>query len=129
MKSGLELAQSDDWWVDPVIDALAHPGNREKRGIAFETIDKMVADGVFPYITMTVWALFGQADRVMEIAMQAAESEAGTLYELEIIYLDEFRALREHDRFPELLQALGLTDYWNSIGCRWSNDQVHCDAA
>jgi len=129
MKLGLELAQSDYWWVDPVIDALAHPGNQEMLDIAFETIDKMIADGVLPYITMTVWALFEQADRVMEIAMQVAESEPGTLYELEIIYLDEFKVLREHEEFSELLQALGLTDYWNSIGCKWSDDQVLCDAA
>jgi DNA-binding winged helix-turn-helix (wHTH) protein/TolB-like protein/Tfp pilus assembly protein PilF len=129
MKFGLKLAQSDDWWVDPVIDALVHPGNQEMLGIAFETIEKMIADGVSPFITMTVWALLGQADRVMEIAMQVAESEPGTLYELEIIYLDEFKALREHENFPALLQALGLTNYWNSIGCRWSNDQVHCDTA
>ncbi len=129
MKFGLALAQSDDWWVDPVIDALAHPGNQEMLDIAIETIDKMITDSVFPYITMTVLALFGQADRVMEIAMQVAESEPGTLYELEIIYLDEFKLLREHENFPELLQALGLTDYWTGIGCRWSNDQVLCDAA
>ena len=129
MKFGLELAQSDDWWVDPVFDALAHPGNQELLDIAFETIDKMIADDVLPYITMTTWALFEQADRVMEIAMQVAESEPGTLYELEIIYLDEFKMLREHEKFPELLQALGLTDYWNSIGCGWSNDHVLCDAA
>ncbi len=129
MKFGLKLAQSDDWWVDPMIDALVHPGNQEMRNIAFEAVEKMIADGVSPFITMTVWALFGQADRVMEIAMQVAESEPGTLYELEIIYLDEFKVLREHENFPALLQALGLTDYWNSIGCRWSDDQVHCDAA
>ncbi len=129
MKVGLKLAQSDDWWVDPMIDALAHPGNQKTLDIAFETIDKMIADSVPPFITMTVLALFGEADRVMEIAMQVAESETGTLYELEIIYLDEFKVLREHEDFPELLQALGLTDYWNSIGCQWNNDQVICDAA
>ncbi len=96
--------------------------------IAFETLDKMIADRVVPpYVTMTLLAFFEQADRVMELAMQVAEF--GTLYELEIIYLDEFKVLREHEDFPELLQALGLTDYWNSIGCRWSNDQVLCDAA
>ncbi len=129
MKFGLKLAQSDDWWVDPMIDALVHSGNQEMRDIAFEGVEKMIADGVSPFITMTVWALFGQADRVMEIAMQVAQSEPGSLYELEIIYLDEFKALREHENFPALLQALGLTDYWNSIGCRWNNDQVLCYAA
>jgi hypothetical protein len=121
------MLQADDWWVDPVFDGLAHPSNQEMLDIAFETIGKMTAAGVPPYITMTLWALFEQADRAMEVAMQVAES--GTLYEIEIIYLDEFKQLREHERFPELLQALGLTDYWSDIGCRWTNDRVLCDAA
>ena len=80
-------------------------------------------------ITMTLWALFEQADRVMEVARQITESESGTLYEIEVIYLAEFKLLREHEDFPELLEALGLTDYWTSIGCRWSNDRLLCDAA
>ena len=126
-KIALDMLQADDWWVDPVFDGLAHPGNQEIVDIAFDTIDQMVADGVPSYITMTLWAVFGQADRVMDVAWKIAES--GTFYELEVIYLDEFKVLRQHERFPELLQALGLTEYWNSIGCRWSNDQVLCDAA
>ncbi len=127
-KFALDLLQASDWWVDPVFDGLAHPGNQEMLDIAFETIDKMIADRVVPpYIPMTLLAFFDQADRVMEVAMQVAES--GTLYEIEIIYLDEFKVLREHEDFPELLQALGLTEYWSSIGCRWRNDQVVCDAA
>ena len=58
-----------------------------------------------------------------------ALQQSGEFYEIEIIYLDEFKVLREHEEFPELLQALGLTDYWSSIGCRWNNDHVLCDAA
>ena len=127
-KIALDLLQASDWWVDPVFDGLAHPGNQEMLGIALETIDKMIADRVVPpYVTMTLLAFVEQADRGMEIARQIAAS--GTLYEIEIIYLDEFKVLREHEGFPELLQVLGLTDYWNSIGCRWSNDQVLCAAA
>ncbi len=126
-KFALDMLHADDWWVDPVFDGLAHPGNQEMVEIAFDTIDKMVAVGVPPYITMTLWAVFEQADRLIDVTMQVAES--GTLFELEVIYLDEFKVLREHEEFPELLEALGLTEYWNSIGCRWSDDQVLCDAA
>ena len=128
VKHALDMLQEDDGWVDPVFDGLAHPGNQEMVDIAFDMIDKMTADAVPPYITMTLWVLFEQADRVMEVARQITESESGTLYEIEIIYLDEFKLLREHEDFPELLEALGLTDYWTSIGCRWSNDRLHCDA-
>jgi hypothetical protein len=77
---------------------------------------------------MTLWALFDNGDKVMEIALQQA-AEFGAIYEQETIFLDEFDILREHDQFPQLLQALGLTDYWSSIGCRWHEDQVVCDAA
>ena len=129
MKLGLALAQRDDRWVDPVIDALVRPDDPELRDIALATAKIMIENRVYPYITMTVLALIGESDRVMEIAMQIAESETGTFYEIEIIYLSEFKMLREHEEFPRLLQALGLTDYWNSIGCRWSNDRVNCNAS
>lgn len=131
-KHAYELLQAtDDWWIDPVFDALEQPDNQEIREIAFETVEEMIAEPVAPYVTMSVLALFEQGDRAMEYAMNIADS--GTLYEsdsaqVEIIYLDEFKVLRDHEDFPKLLQKLGLTEYWQSIGCRWSNDQVLCDA-
>jgi len=129
-KYAYELLQEDDWWVDPIFDGLANPDDPEFRNIAFETARKMVAEDVEPYITMITWALFGQADQVMEVAMRIADS--GTLYahesaQVEIFYLDELKPLREHPDFPELLKKLGLTDYWTSIGCQWADDQVLCD--
>nr|CAM58094.1 putative transcriptional regulator [uncultured marine microorganism] len=131
-KHAYQLLQgTDDWWIDPVFDKIAQPDNQEIRKIAFETVDKMIAESVAPYITMSVLALFEQGDRVMEFALNIADS--GTLYEsdsaqVEIIYLNELKLLREHEGFPTLLQNLGLTDYWASIGCRWADDQVLCDS-
>jgi DNA-binding winged helix-turn-helix (wHTH) protein/TolB-like protein len=130
-KHAHELLQADDWWVDPVFNGLENPEISELRAIAFEAIHKMVADGVPPYITMITWALFDQPDQAMKVAMQIADS--GSLYayesaQVEIFYLDEMKSFREHPDFPELLQKLGLTDYWASIGCRWHMDQVLCDA-
>jgi DNA-binding winged helix-turn-helix (wHTH) protein/TolB-like protein len=130
-KIALRLFSSADAWVDPVFDGLANPDNQELRDVAYATVEQMTTDGAAPYITMIIWALFGEANRVMDIAMQLAES--GKLYEnesaqIEIIYLDELKPLREHKDFPELLRKLGLTDYWDSIGCQWSDDQVLCAA-
>ena len=115
--------------LDPVVDGLAHRDDQELVEIAAETIGKMVEVRAPPYITMTLWALLEQADRAMEVAMQLANSESGSPYNLELIYVDEFKVLREHKEFSELLKALRLKDYWNSVGCRWSDDQVVCDAA
>jgi tetratricopeptide (TPR) repeat protein len=131
-KYALKLVPAaDDWWVDPIFDGLASPGDQQTRTVAYDTIHRMVAEGVPPYVTMITWALFGEADKVLTIAMQVAES--GTLYahesaQVEIFYLDELKLLRDHEEFPTLLQKLGLTDYWASIGCRWHNDQVVCDS-
>ena len=129
-KHAVQLFPADDSWVDPVFDGLTNPDNQQLLDIAYTTVEQMVADSSPPYITMIIWALFNQADRAMDIAMQLAES--GRLYEhesaqIEIIYLDELKLLREHEQFPTLLQKLGLTDYWASIGCRWADDQVICD--
>ena len=128
-KYAYRLLQADDWWVDPVFDGLANPDDKDLRAAAYKTIRRMVAEGVPPYITMITWALFEEPDRVMEIAMQIADS--GTLYayesaQVEIFYLDELKSFREHPDFSELLRKLGLTDYWSSIGCRWQDDQVLC---
>lgn len=129
VKHAHELLQADDWWVDPVFDGLANPDNPELRKKAYETIRRMVVEQVPPYITMITWALFGEADEVMDIAMRLAES--GTLYahesaQIEIFYLDEMKLLRVHEKFPELLRKLGLSDYWKSIGCYWNDDRVQC---
>ena len=125
------LPALSDWWVDAVFDGLANPDDQEIREIAIETVRRMVKAGEPPYVTMITWALFDRPDEVMAIAMNVVESE--TLYahesaQIEIFYLDELSQLRKHKDFPRLLQALGLVDYWKSIGCRWSNDQVQCDA-
>ena len=50
-------------------------------------------------------------------------------FEIELIYLDVFQILRQHEDFPRFLDQLGLTDYWQSAGCRWENDEVTCNAA
>ena len=132
VKIALRLFSSADTWVDPVFDGLANQDNQQMREIAYATVEQMIADKAAPYITMIIWSLFGQADRVMDIAMQLAESDR--LYEnesaqIEIFYLDELKLLRDHRRFPELLQKLGLTEYWASIGCQWSDDSVLCDSS
>jgi tetratricopeptide (TPR) repeat protein len=126
------LLQGNDFWVDPIFNSLANPEDPDLRNIAFGATEQLVASNTPPYVTMIIWALLGQADRVMEVAMNLAES--GKLYEhesaqVEIIYLDELKLLREHEEFPALLQKLGLTDYWSSIGCQWSDDQVLCEAS
>ena len=129
-KHALQLFSGDYSWVDPVFDYLLNRNNQDLKVRAYQMAEQMtVDDDIAPYVTMIVWALFVEADRVMDIAMQVADS--GELYEhdsaqIEIMYLDELKLLRDHKDFPMLLRKLGLTDYWDSIGCQWANDRVTC---
>ena len=49
-------------------------------------------------------------------------------FETELLFLDEFGIVRRHPDFPQLLDDLGLTAYWASVGCAWRNDRVECGA-
>lgn len=114
-------------WVDAVFDGFMNASDAESLGDTVASVSAAVASGdLQKNIELTLWALLDQGDEAMAAAWDLQES--GEFYELEIIYLDEFKVLREHEEFPELLRALGLTDYWASIGCRWNNDHVLCDA-
>ena len=61
----------------------------------------------------------------MEMAWKLIDDPS--LFEVELIYLDEFSVVRQHPDFPRFLDEMGLTDYWQSEGCRWENDAVACD--
>lgn len=115
-------------WVDPVFDGIS---NLSEPGSLDDTIAAVAAaaeSGTIPKnIELTLWAWLGQGDRAMQAAWDLYN--AGEFYEIEIIYLDEFRVLRQHREFPQLLDALGLTEYWASIGCHWGGDRVACDSS
>ncbi len=127
-KEALESYSQPTGWVDAVFDGFLNPSHTESLDKTVAYISAAAASGALPTnIELVLWALLGQGDKAMAAAW--ALHESGEFFEIEIIYLDEFKVLREHEEFPELLQALGLTDYWSKIGCRWHNDQVLCGAA
>jgi DNA-binding winged helix-turn-helix (wHTH) protein/TolB-like protein/Tfp pilus assembly protein PilF len=113
-------------WVDPVFDGFINPFDEASTAATFAAISAAAASGALPTnIELTLWALLGQGDKAMQAAW--ALKESGEYFEVEIIFLDEFRVLREHAEFPEFLDSLGLTDYWKSIGCHWNGSKVICD--
>jgi DNA-binding winged helix-turn-helix (wHTH) protein/tetratricopeptide (TPR) repeat protein len=121
----MSYGQSTDW-VDPVFDGMVNPDDPGRLGNMVDSISAAAVSGEMPSnIELTLWALLGRADDAMEAAWTLKES--GEYFEVEILYLDEFRVLREHPEFPQLINALGLTAYWESIGCRWDGALVVCD--
>ena len=69
--------------------------------------------------------LLGDVDTAMRIA-RGAEDES-SVYEIEIIYLDEYRDFRRHPEFADFTAGVGLNAYWDEAGCAWQNDRIVCD--
>jgi TolB-like protein/tetratricopeptide (TPR) repeat protein len=127
-RTAVEVAQRPSQWIDPIFDSLANPDDRLLAEAAYRTIDSIASDESAPvYIAMTLNAVFGRTARMMDIALQRAR-DVGTIKNLELVYQDEFAAFRQEPEFSALLDELGLTRYWSSAGCRWSDDQLVCDA-
>jgi DNA-binding winged helix-turn-helix (wHTH) protein/TolB-like protein len=118
----LDLLNLPDSWVDPVFDGLDELPNSEPMIAALEEYSGRGLIG--PTALVTLWALAGEADRAMEMAWKLVDDPS--LFEIELIYLDEFSILREHEDFPRLLDELGLTDYWQDVGCQWDNEAGNC---
>ena len=122
-KAGLDQNNVDSSWVDPVFDGLKEGGDRQQ---SIAILSQLSAMGALPEnVEMTLWQLFGQTGEAMTVARRLEQQ--GGLFELEIIFIDEFASLRRHPDFPAFVDAIGLTDYWSSAGCIWSNDRVECN--
>ena len=124
VRRAMTLLQDDADWVDPVFDELARAPKSESTIAVLE--DYSTRSVIPKRALVTFWVLAGQADRAMEMAWQLVDDPS--FFELELIYLDEFRILRQHADFPRLLDEIGLTEYWRSAGCQWDNDEVVCNS-
>jgi len=125
----IRLAERPDAWISPLFDSLSQPEEPIRRGIALRIVDAVAADESVPaYIPLALWAALDQPERMMDYALEQA-SGPRPIKNLELIYQQEFREFRQQSRFPQLLDQLGLTRHWSSIGCHWSDDHVSCDAA
>ena len=127
VRTAFQLAQRPAIWVDPTFDSLKEPANPELHDKAVDAIERSIADGSMPpYVSMMVWTLFGETDRAMQVAIREA-SERGAIYELELIFNEEFAEFRRHADFAGLLSSLGVTRHWANLGCAWANDAVVCN--
>jgi len=121
-KIALEQNDVDTRWVDPVFDGFAEA---EKHQQAVDIVAQLSASNLLPEtVELTLWALLDEPDRAMKVAQRLEETPG--LFELELLFIEEFRPLREHVGFPAFTDAIGLTAYWSNAGCTWSPARVSC---
>jgi DNA-binding winged helix-turn-helix (wHTH) protein/TolB-like protein/Tfp pilus assembly protein PilF len=121
-KAGLEKYATDNSWVDAVFDGIEDPA---KQADAHRLVRDLAATGQLPArVEITLWALLQDADRAMQVA-QRLETE-GEVFEAELLFIPQFEPLRQHADFPALMDAIGLSDYWLSVGCQWDGLALRC---
>ena len=75
-------------------------------------------------VIMTLSMLLDDVDRAMRVAQGIVTGES--VFEMEILFTDEFRDFRQHPGFEAFVRDVGLAAYWESAGCQYDNDQVTC---
>ena len=109
--------------IDDVLSGIENPELAEQ---ALATLDQAVAAGeLTPQIEVVARTLLGDLDGAMEIARGL--SAPGELFEMDLLWIPQFRPLRLRPDFPDLMDELGVTEYWELNGCRFVDADVYCD--
>lgn len=124
-QSGMERAGADASWVGPVFDAF---GDASKTSAALQVIDKVSGSNkIAPQVEFTARVLFGDIDGAYKLANHL--ERPGEYFEMDLLFVPELRAFRDDARFGELLERLGIAEYWHLNGCEFRDDRVVCDNA
>jgi tetratricopeptide (TPR) repeat protein len=107
-------------WLLALLDCLS-AGNRCDAAAASLQSNEAASARV----QLVAWALLGRLDKVGEIAARL-EQDIGA-FETELLFIAELEDFRQLPQFQRLLDAIGISDYWEQIGCRWSETGVRCD--
>ncbi len=123
MDAAQMLGLSTDW-VEPAFSALGD-GDPSKVAPAIEALDdELESNQISPLAQLTLRAFLGDLDGAMRIAETL--EDVGEAFEMDLLFVPELKAFRQHPGFMPLLDRLGVTRYWASKGCIWSGDRVIC---
>ena len=121
-RQALEEIKVNTDWIDPVFELIGDP---TARPAALAALDAMESSGEMPAnVIMTLSMLLDDVDRAMRVAQGVITGQG--VFEIEILFTEEFRAFREHPGFEAFVNDVGLAAYWQSAGCRFENDRVTC---
>lgn len=123
-RTGVSMQGINVEWIDPVFEALSDPLKRGEALAAFNTA--LDAQPLTPQIEVVVRTLLGDLDNAMRVARLL--EQPGEAFEMDLLFIPEMRPLHEHPGFMPLLDALGITRYWDARGCELVDGIVRCTA-
>ena len=65
-------------------------------------------------------------DLVLCVRVAESLEDVGEAFEMDLLFVPELKAFRQHPDFMPLLDRLGVTRYWKRKNCVWSGDRVIC---
>ena len=123
-REAAQMAGGSEDWIDPVFAALE---DETYRAAAVAAVDEAASqNGINRQFEFIVRTVLGDLDGAMRVA-RLLQSE-GEVFEMDLLFIPEVKPLREHPGFAELLDALGITEYWRARGCTWTGAGAVCDA-
>ena len=109
--------------IDDVLSGIENP---ELAAAALQTLDDAVAAGdLTPQIEVVARTLLGDLDGAMDVARRL--TAPGEIFEMDLLWIPQFRPLRLRADFLELMNELGVTEYWELNGCRFVEADVQCN--
>lgn len=109
--------------IDEVLSGIENP---ELAPSALATLDSAVAAGeLTPQIEVVARTMLGDLDGAMRVAREL--TAPGEIFEMDLLWIPQFRPLRLRPDFVALMEALGVTEYWELNGCRFTDADVQCD--
>lgn len=95
------------------------------REVALAAIEEAFSDPALdPRFNIVARTLIGDTEGAMQEAVLLADSDG--FFEMDFLFLEELRPLRQGPDFLLVMEKLGVRDYWEENGCSWQRDKVSC---
>lgn len=110
-------------WIDAMLASVENP---ELAPAALAVIDETAAaGGLPPQAEIVTRIMLNDVDGALRVARLL--KQPGEAFEMDLLWLPQFRALRERDEFLELMRDLGVVEYWDLSGCEYVDARVLCE--